>query len=154
MTDGRITVTRGRGDWERTRGAFYILIWEAGTQVRAHVKTHRALTECMLALTRIKNKIAYDTDLVLKSVEALVTWFHSKKYHSAAYLHCALGGLFFKGFVYVVQSPVKWEINSEVQQSEKLTLNFSRVRNLLWPPVEWKRNFLSLKNQDFAIFFM
>lgn len=66
MTDGRITVTRGRGDWERTRGAFYILTWEAGTQVRAHVKTHRALTECMLALTRIKNKIAYDTNLVLE----------------------------------------------------------------------------------------
>lgn len=34
--------------------------------MRAHVKTHRALTECMLALTRIKNKIAYDTDLVLE----------------------------------------------------------------------------------------
>lgn len=47
-------------------GMFYILICEAVTQVRTHVKTHRALTECMLASTRIKNKIAYDTNLVLE----------------------------------------------------------------------------------------
>lgn len=47
-------------------GMFDILIWEAVTQVYALVKTHRALTECLLALTRIKNKIAYDTNLVLE----------------------------------------------------------------------------------------
>ena len=66
--------------------------------------------------------------------------FHSKTYHGVTHLHSTCGDLLFTRFVYVLQSSVEWEINSVLQQSEKSTLNFSRVSSKLRPMVKWERN--------------
>lgn len=58
--------------------------------------------------------------------------FHSKKYQCYSSTLHSWWLIFKKICLYCAsQSSVKCEINSELQQGEKLTLNFSRVRNKL-----------------------